>query len=190
MARVTGSMARTGAGGETMVGRDGPYTSASRMPTLAPIWASVSARFTATVDLPTPPLQEETATTWRTRARPPGRPALSPPPPSPSTAGGGGGAALIVTSTEPAHGSAVTAAVAARRNSSLTGHAGVVSSRVNATSPRAVRVNPFTKPALTMSTPRSGSGMVARAARTAAARGSEGWKEGRGGGAGGVGGSG
>lgn len=38
-----------------MVGKLGPKTSASKIPTLAPIPASVYARFTATVDFPTPP---------------------------------------------------------------------------------------------------------------------------------------
>jgi hypothetical protein len=42
--------------------------------TLAPICANVYARLTAVVDLPTPPLQLDTAMMWRTPARPPGRP--------------------------------------------------------------------------------------------------------------------
>ena len=42
--------------------------SASRMPTLAPCRAQASARFAATVDLPTPPLPEATATMFRTPA--------------------------------------------------------------------------------------------------------------------------
>ena len=125
----------------------------------------MNARLTATVDLPTPPLHDETAMTWRTAARPPGRPSS---PASPST-GGGGGAALIVTSTDVANGSADTAAVASRLNSSLTGQAGVVSSSVKEMAPESAIVKFLTKPAVTMSTPRSGSGMVARAARTAAA---------------------
>ena len=53
-ARVAGSILSTRSAGLTMVGRLGPYTSASKMPTRAPICASVYARFTATVDLPTP----------------------------------------------------------------------------------------------------------------------------------------
>ena len=44
-----------------MVGREGPYTSASSRPTRAPSAARASARFTAVVDLPTPPLPEATA---------------------------------------------------------------------------------------------------------------------------------
>ena len=54
MALVSGSMTNTGGSGFTIVGRLGPYTSASKMPTLAPIWARVYARLTAVVDLPTP----------------------------------------------------------------------------------------------------------------------------------------
>ena len=46
-----------------MRGSDGPYMSASSSPTLSPLCASATARFTATVDLPTPPLPEATAIT-------------------------------------------------------------------------------------------------------------------------------
>ena len=49
-----------------MVGMFGPYTSPSRMPTFAPDRMSAQARFTATVDLPTPPLPEETAIVFLT----------------------------------------------------------------------------------------------------------------------------
>ncbi len=44
-----------------MVGMLGPVMSASRSPTRAPCPDSARARFTATVDLPTPPLLEATA---------------------------------------------------------------------------------------------------------------------------------
>lgn len=44
--------------GETIVGKLGPKTSASNIPTLAPIPANVYARFTATVDFPTPPWEK------------------------------------------------------------------------------------------------------------------------------------
>ena len=40
--------------------------SASSKPVLQPSAASAAARFTATVDLPTPPLPEATAILWRT----------------------------------------------------------------------------------------------------------------------------
>src|SRR6185503_3333169 len=45
-----------------MVGRDGPKMSASRRPTRSPDLAAATARLTATVDLPTPPLAEAMAT--------------------------------------------------------------------------------------------------------------------------------
>src|SRR5207253_3201107 len=45
----------------SMIGTSGPYTSASTMPTVAPVPRSATARFTATVDLPTPPFPDETA---------------------------------------------------------------------------------------------------------------------------------
>ena len=51
---VSGSITKTLTSGLTIVGRLGPYTSASKMPTLAPICARVYAKFTATVDFPTP----------------------------------------------------------------------------------------------------------------------------------------
>src|SRR5712691_7999954 len=41
----------------------GPWMSASRSPTAAPVWASVTARLTAMVDFPTPPLPLATAST-------------------------------------------------------------------------------------------------------------------------------
>ena len=44
-----------------MIGRLGPYTSASMSPTRCPRAASASARLTATVDFPTPPLVLATA---------------------------------------------------------------------------------------------------------------------------------
>ena len=39
-----------------------PHTSASRMPTRCPSAASAHARFTVTLDLPTPPLPDAIAT--------------------------------------------------------------------------------------------------------------------------------
>ena len=44
-----------------MRGMFGPYMSASTSPTLAPVSRSARARFTATVDFPTPPFPEDTA---------------------------------------------------------------------------------------------------------------------------------
>src|SRR5437879_6442497 len=50
----------------SMIGTFGPYTSASSKPTLLPSFAKASARFTATVVLPTPPLPLATATRFFT----------------------------------------------------------------------------------------------------------------------------
>src|SRR5260370_18905763 len=50
----------------SMIGTFGPYTSASSNPTLWPSFAKASARFTATVVLPTPPFPLATATRFFT----------------------------------------------------------------------------------------------------------------------------
>src|SRR5260370_398338 len=50
----------------SIIGTFGPYTSASSKPTLLPSFAKASARFTATVVLPTPPLPLATATRFFT----------------------------------------------------------------------------------------------------------------------------
>src|SRR5579885_172277 len=99
--------------------------SASTRPTRAPACASAIARLTATVDLPTPPLLLATATTLRT----------------PGTGFGPLGRsgwlrtfAPIATRTAPTPGTVFTAASAARCRSSRTGQAGVVSTKVKATS--------------------------------------------------------
>jgi len=47
---------------------EGPLRSASRTPTAEPESAKAAARFAVTVDLPTPPLPEATATIRRIRA--------------------------------------------------------------------------------------------------------------------------
>ena len=47
-------------------GIDGPYISASINPTLAPCFAKAAARFTATVDFPTPPLPDAIAPVFLT----------------------------------------------------------------------------------------------------------------------------
>jgi hypothetical protein len=44
-----------------MVGIEGPYISASKMPTLQPICAKVTAILDVTVDFPTPPFPDEIA---------------------------------------------------------------------------------------------------------------------------------
>src|SRR5262245_47186780 len=70
------------------------------------------------------------------------------------------------TSTERTPGSAPTRSRAARSNSALTGHAGVVSSIENATRSPSMRRS-FTKPRSTMLLPKSGSTIGRRASRTA-----------------------
>ena len=55
-------------GSPSIVGTDGPYTSASSSPTVAPCCRSASARLVATVDLPTPPLPAATAMMFLTPA--------------------------------------------------------------------------------------------------------------------------
>ncbi len=49
-----------------MVGIEGPKISASISPTLAPAFASATARFVVTVDLPTPPFPDAIATIFFT----------------------------------------------------------------------------------------------------------------------------
>ena len=51
-----------------MIGTFGPYMSPSIIPTRLPACASATARFTATVVLPTPPLPAPTAITFFTPA--------------------------------------------------------------------------------------------------------------------------
>ena len=94
------------------------------MPTRLPHRASASARFTATVVLPTPPLPAPTAMTFFTPGSG-GRPV--------SGADAERTLAVICTSTSETPGSARTAAAAWSRIWSFTGHAGVVSSMVNET---------------------------------------------------------
>src|SRR2546428_6377268 len=50
----------------SIIGTSGPYTSASMMPTAPLEPRNPTARFTATVDLPTPPLPDDTAIVCRT----------------------------------------------------------------------------------------------------------------------------
>lgn len=55
MLLFSGFISRSRLSGETIVDKLGPYTSASKIATRAPIPAKVYARFTATVDFPMPP---------------------------------------------------------------------------------------------------------------------------------------
>src|SRR5438093_5788571 len=123
-------------------------------PTRAPLRARATARFTAVVDLPTPPLPAPTATMLRM----PGT-AWRPKPPRARTS------AVIFARATCTPGSAATFCSASAFIWSRTGQAGVVSSIVKSTSPAAMRTS-FTKPRLTMSLCRSGSWTVRRAAST------------------------
>ena len=56
--------------GLIIVGKLGPYMSASKIPILSPNFCNEYAKLTATVDLPTPPLQLLTAIIFLTAANP------------------------------------------------------------------------------------------------------------------------
>ena len=136
-------------------GRDGPYTSASSTPTVAPLARKQRARLMAVVLLPTPPFPEATAIVLRT----PG-----------STFASEAGTLVrvwevIVTSTEDTPSRAWTRSRALRSNSAFTGQAGVVSSMSKATSPPSMRMF-FTKPSSTMLLLKSGSTIGRREAST------------------------
>ena len=155
---VSASIWSTACSGLVIVGNDGPNTSASKMPTFAPIIARVYARFTEVVLFPTPPLQEETAMTCLT-------------PRMPATVSGTSlvtGCAVMFTFTEVHHSMSPTKPFDSRSNSSFTGHAGVVSSSVNDTAPSARTVRSLTKPQFTTSSPKSGSITLRSAASTSA----------------------
>src|SRR6267378_1122383 len=137
------------------VGMVGPYTSASMMPTRAPVLASARARLAETVDFPTPPLPLATGITFFTDGM--SRSFIGPGDPPTR--------AVIVTSTPPTPGRAATASRACCRMCSRTGDAGVVCSMVNPTVPSETRTS-FTNPRVTMSRPRSGSVTTRSASRT------------------------
>ena len=163
IARVSGFISISGVSGLTIMGSEGPYTSASKMPTFAPIIASVYARLTDVVDLPTPPLHDETAMTWRTSFRPGSATvAVS------GAASGAAGCAEKVTSTSVTHPSAPTAALLSCSNCALTGHAGVVSSSSKLTSPPSATWRFFTNPHATTDMPKSGSITASSALSTCA----------------------
>jgi hypothetical protein len=104
----------------------GPWMSASSSPTLAPVWASATARLTAQVDLPTPPLPAPTAITFLT----PGSWIVPRLPPAVVRT-----CEVIVQLTFSTPGMAPTSCWAWVRNWSFTGQAGVVSSNWNDTTP-------------------------------------------------------
>src|SRR5256885_2239822 len=131
--------------------------SASRRPTSAPALRRAAARFTATVDLPTPPLPDATAIVCLT--------------PGKISEGlgrekAGRTLAVIRTSTPVTPGSSPTASSACDLKRSRTGHAGVVSSKVKLTLPCALTSSSLIMPRLTTSRPRSGSLMRESASRT------------------------
>src|SRR6185295_10825629 len=123
-------------------------------PTRAPFLCRATARFTAVVDLPTPPFPAPTAMMLRM----PGT-AWRPKPPRALTS------AVMVARAAVTPGRRRTIPSASAFISSLTGQAGVVSSIVKSTSPPATFTS-FTKPRVTMSLWRSGSCTARRAART------------------------
>ncbi len=137
-------------------GSEGPYTSASITPTAAPDSRSASARFTAVVLFPTPPLPEATAIAFRTPGRISGC--------APAERSRPRVFEVIVTWTFSTPSSASTRSRAAFSNSALTGQAGVVSSIANETLPPSMRMF-FTKPRSTMLLPKSGSTIGRRASR-------------------------
>ena len=112
------------------------------MPTLLPHCESASARFTATVVLPTPPLPAPTAMMFLT----PGTAAR----PAAGSDRLADARAHLHVDRGHARQAACTAARAWSRIWSLTGHAGVVSSIVNATRPPSI-FRSLMKPRLTMS---------------------------------------
>mmetsp|Transcript_26752 Transcript_26752/g.64175 ORF Transcript_26752/g.64175 Transcript_26752/m.64175 type:complete len:265 (-) Transcript_26752:69-863(-) len=141
--------------GVTIVGNDGPYTSTSKMPTLAPRDSRAKARFTAVVDFPTPPLHDDTATTapiWD----------------MPNGASDSGGAFTVdwaenVTSAPRVQSRLLTASWHCCTNRSFTGRQGVVGSRSRDTTLESSIRRFWTKPSETMSESRSGSIITERA---------------------------
>src|ERR1700716_997659 len=130
--------------------------SASSTPTLAPERLSPAARFTATVDLPTPPLPDATAIVCLI-------PGIAMPwgPAANDT----GTLAVILSSTAvtPGRDSTISWAIVWKR--SRTGQAGVVSSKVKLTRPSAATTRSLIIPRLTTSRPRSGSWIAESACR-------------------------
>ena len=99
-----------------MRGSEGPKMSLSMRPTASPCRASAAARLTATVDLPTPPLPEATATMLFTPGRsirPEVRPAA---PPGGRSGAGPGRSAVSTTVALVTPGRAASASSTARRS--------------------------------------------------------------------------
>src|SRR3990170_2620940 len=138
-----------------MMGTLGPVTSASRRPTLAPRLARATARLTATVVLPTPPLLLATAMMFFTPSTGFGPPGL---PLAPRTS------ASMTTSTSLTPSTARIAASTSRCTCSRRGQAGVVSTMRTETRP-SFTCRSRTMPSDTMSRCSSGSSTLLRAAR-------------------------
>jgi len=147
--------------------------SASSRPTLWPPVASPSARLTAVVDLPTPPLPLATAIMCLMPGSICGAPGPGPgcapsePPCTPCAACGGGvepvpRSAVSTTVAEVTPTRSNTASSASRRNGSRPAPLSGSTSMAKATLPSLV-CKPLTIPALTMSLPLSGSFTSARA---------------------------
>ncbi len=150
--------------------------SASSTPTESPFAFSASARLAATVDLPTPPLPEATATIARTPGRQRAfaaaacrRAGAGPCPGAPRAGRGsppGGRASAVSTAvTDSTPGSASTAASAALRSGSRRGPRSGSTSIAKPTLPSRT-TTPDTIPSETMSPPLSGSRTAASASRT------------------------
>src|SRR5262245_18894814 len=137
--------------------------SESMRPTRRPTRSSASARLAATVDFPTPPLPEATATLNRTFARIWAADGGGTGPPRGGAAEGGFTSRRIVTAETP--GSARSFSVASRRISSAAFVDSVVISRRNETFPPPT-VRSFTKPKETMSRDSPGNRTDLRASRT------------------------
>src|SRR6202521_4555332 len=131
--------------------------SASSRPTAAALLRGAAARFTATVDLPTPPLPDATAMVCLT----PGR--ISD---GLGRMKAGRTLAVIRTSTAVTPGMSPTGACACDLKRSRTGHAGVVSTKVKLTLPCGLTSSSLIMPRLTTSRPRSGSWMWESTLRT------------------------
>ena len=130
--------------------------SASRSPTLAPLFASDAARFAATVDFPTPPFPLPTAMMFFT-------PLMRPV----SGAGGRLTSAVMFTRTSLTPGTLESTAWRdCSRRRSLTGQAGVVRFTSKDTTPSAIFMLRM-KLRETMSLPRSGSITERRASKIA-----------------------
>mmetsp|Transcript_19583 Transcript_19583/g.60543 ORF Transcript_19583/g.60543 Transcript_19583/m.60543 type:complete len:295 (+) Transcript_19583:1405-2289(+) len=170
-------LTRGSANGPISVGNEGPYTSTSHKPTFSPCAAQAHAKLTATVDLPTPPLQLDTATTFFTPLRGSSGVGVIT-----SVASSRGSAASTLTwqsdaTTASSRRASRTASVACSQRaaksfaSSYAKPAGSSSSTVNVA---AVAVTPLTQPRLTTSesstvTPRNASTTASRVRNSASA---------------------